>query len=116
MIVENIWQAIFALVAVTSLVLSVRASINKKEKDTVSEVKDDSDARAELDVKIKGIEERLEGQYKELTSKINGLEKALMESKSSNYTFETRILSSVDKLDSKLERIQDIVVKALINK
>lgn len=113
---EYIWNGIFIAMAMSSFILSLRTTLASKKDKTITDVKDDSQARAELDVKIKGIEERLEGQYRELTSKISGLEKALVDNKNSNYTFETRVLSSVDKLDNKLERIQDIVVKALINK
>ena len=65
-------------------------------------------------MRINELESKIERQYGELALKIGALEKAMAENKNSNYAFESRLLSSVDKIDSKMERIQDLVVRTII--
>lgn len=113
---ENIWEILTGLTALATFVLSIAIAYSRSKKSTIEDVKDDSELRSEMQMKIKELEGRIDGHYKELTTRFVAFERALTDNKYSNSAFETRVLTSVDKLESKIDRLQDLVLKTLINK
>lgn len=99
-----------------ALLVSIIVAIRKGQRFDEQDVLTDSKEKAELEMKIKTLEGKIDAQYRELSTQITAVKAAVSEGKTSSLTFETRMLSSVDKLDSKIDRIQDLVIKALITK
>lgn len=104
-----------AIVAIVALVVSMRNYRLKANKEIKQEVKEDGDIRSDMELKIQALRGEMESNYKELTARLSGIETAMTEVRVNNSSFETRILSGVDKLENKIERLQDLMVKAVLS-
>jgi uncharacterized protein Yka (UPF0111/DUF47 family) len=116
MTMEESLHFLAAISGPAALIVSIVVAVKKGRRYEVQEIKENSNEKLELEMKIKELEGKIDGQYKELTAQITAVKAAVAEGKHSNLTFETRMLSSVDKMENKIDRIQDLMVKALINK
>jgi hypothetical protein len=103
------WQAIGGVTAVAALIYS----FVKGYQMAKSKQKDEGD---KMSARVAEIERRGDVQYQELSTRMAGLENSLREARITNSASETRIMSSVERLENKMERIQDLVIKALTNK
>lgn len=83
---------------------------NAHENDRVDQTKENS----ALELKVKELEGRIASQYSELSQKLANVERALADDKVSKLTFEARVLGVLDKTDSKMERIQDLILSVIM--
>lgn len=103
------------IIAVLGLVYTARSFWAKQEKEVKEEVREDEEAKNEMELKIAALEKEMATQYQELSVRLSGIEATINENKLRNSAFESRILSGVDKLENKIERLQDLMVKAVLN-
>ncbi len=111
--------AIMDGVAVAAALLGFWVAVKQhqmgKAQTEKAEVKEEGDSRAEVDIKIKELEGRVNMQYTELNTKLASMDRSMQDIRLTNSVFETRVIQTMDKLDSKLERLQDLVLKTFIN-
>lgn len=102
-IIEIVGFVFMAYIAVSEFLLHKRQKAREDDKAT-------AEAQAALELKVKTLEGKIESQYSELSARLSSMEKAMSDSKNDNFIFETRIIQTVDKVDSKLDRLQDLFV------
>lgn len=112
---ESTLQVLNVVVSAVALAISIVVAVRSGTRHDVKDAKVDSAEKAALDMKIKALEGKIDSQYNELTQKMESLRVVVAETKLANSTFEARMLASADKLEHKIDRIQDLVIKALIN-
>jgi hypothetical protein len=111
---EDYWNIIYALGVIFGGYLTVISIVDKlKNNHAETRVKHFEDNSA-LELKVKELEGLIALQYSELKTQLLNMERALTEDKVQKLTFESRILSVLDKTDSKIERIQDLVLRNFI--
>lgn len=105
------WEILGAVVGICALILTFSDLFYKKKKDKGIEHDNQLEEQAKIKLKIQELEGKISTQYTGLSSRLEGLERTLQEGKSNSYQFETRLVGSVDKLDSKIEGLRDLVIK-----
>lgn len=112
LIIRDIIEIVVGLLV---MYLSYKEFTAAKADRAAQAQKDQSKADTDLELKVKELEGKIATQYSELSVKLSSLEKSITESKNTNFAFETRILANLDKVDNKLERIQDAVLRSIYN-
>ena len=112
LILRDVIEGVFGLLV---LYLTYKEFTASREDRAVQVQKDQSKADTDLELKVKELEGKIATQYGELSTKLTNLEKSITESKTINFAFEARILANLDKVDSKLERLQEVVLRSLYN-
>jgi len=110
--IVSVLEIIGGLLIVYLTYKQFNASRTDKEEE---QKKEQSDTNTELELKVKELEGRIATQYGELSTKLTNLEKSIAEGKNTNFAFETRILANLDKVDNKLERMQELVLRSMYN-
>ena len=103
------------VLGVLVLYLSYKEFLTAKEDRAAKAQKDQSKTDTDLELKVKELEGKIATQYGELSVKLSNLEKSITDSKNTNFAFETRILANLDKVDNKLERLQEAVLRSIYN-
>lgn len=83
-------------------VKEVKGTLSKNRDDKTDKEQDHEVAQAR---KIAELEGKMESAYRELNTKVQGLEKSVGEMKFSNATFEARLLGALDKLENKIDKL-----------
>lgn len=112
LILKDVIEGVIGLLV---LYLTYKEFTASREDRAVQVQKDQSKADTDLELKVKELEGKIATQYGELSTKLTNLEKSITESKTINFAFEARILANLDKVDSKLERLQEVVLRSLYN-
>lgn len=112
LILRDVIEGVIGLLV---LYLTYKEFTASREDRAVQVQKDQSKADTDLELKVKELEGKIATQYGELSTKLTNLEKSITESKTINFAFEARILANLDKVDSKLERLQEVVLRSLYN-
>lgn len=97
------------------LYLTYKQFTASREDKVEEDKKEQFNTNTELELKVKELEGRIATQYGELSTKLTNLERSITEGKTTNHAFETRILANLDKLDSKLERTQELLLRSMYN-
>lgn len=112
LILRDVIEGVIGLLV---LYLTYKEFTASREDRAVQVQKDQSKADTDLELKVKELEGKIATQYGELSTKLTNLEKSITESKTINFAFEARILANLDKVDSKLERLQEAVLRSIYN-
>jgi predicted amino acid racemase len=112
---EFIWKIISVLGTVVGGYVIFSEILRKFKKDGAEEKLGQVEANNALELKVKELEGKISTQYSELKSQIQGVERVLAEDKVSKLAFENRVIASVDKIDAKMERIQDLVLRVFVD-
>jgi wobble nucleotide-excising tRNase len=107
---------ILIIVSILSSYLGVAHILDKMKRSSENDRVDQTRENSALELKVKELEGKIQSQYSELSQKISNIEKTLAEDKVSKLTFESRVLSILDKMEAKVDRSQDLLVKVLLNK
>jgi translation initiation factor IF-3 len=111
---QDVWNIIYALGALFGGYLTVVQILDKVKSNHAQERVTHTEKNSALELKVKELEGLIATQYSELKTQLLNLERVLAEDKAAKLTFESRVLSILDKTDSKIERIQDLVLRTLI--
>lgn len=105
--VENVVIAgIEIIIALLVLYLTYRQFQTDRQSKSDDAKERQSEINQDLELKVKELEGRIATEYGELKIKLESLS-------NTNYAFETRILSNMDKMDAKLEHTQDLILRLL---
>jgi|SRR6185369_9644937 len=115
MTAELFFQIVASIGMLLGLFMTIRSFISGKAREREGDIKDEEASRAETDVKIKDLEGRMNAQYAELNTKLDSMGRSIQETRITNSVFEARIIQATDKLDSKMERLQELVLKVFMN-
>lgn len=112
---EFFWKLVSSFGAVSGGIVAIVTVYRLLRKERIDETKEQLSLNNELEIKVKELEGRIYTQYAELKAGLLSLEKAVNDERSSKTQFENRVLTSVDRIDSKIERIQDLVLKVFVS-
>lgn len=112
---ELLLQVVTVIGSISGLVIGIVMTVRAFTRDKTSDNKEQLLVNSDLEVKVKELEGKISAEYRELTTRLGNLERQLLDNKNAGSIFENRILASVDKIDAKMERIQDLVIKVIVN-
>lgn len=112
--VQDYWNIVYAIGMLFGGYLTVIQIIDKLKSTHAEDRVGQTEKNSALELKVKELEGRIATQYSELKAQLVNVEKALAEDKASKLTFESRVLSVLDKTDSKIERMQDLILRAFM--
>ena len=112
-------QTIAIVLSVLSTVitgyLAFIAFLEKRERirheHSIKNIEDSKD----LEIKVKDLEGKIATQYNELKTELSSLKKSMDDERYNKHVFEARVLSILDKTDSKMEKIQDLVLQVYVH-
>lgn len=110
------WQIIGALVAIFLGYLALSDFLDKRRRREQEVTASTSRAQTDLEIKVIELEGKISTQYTELNAKMVNLERAMEERKTTSRDFEDRITLAFEKLESKIEKMQEVVILAVMNK
>lgn len=110
------WQIIGALVAIFLGYLALSDFLDKRRRREQEVTASTSKAQTDLEIKVIELEGKISTQYTELNAKMVNLERAMEERKTNSRDFEDRITLAFEKLESKIEKMQEVVILAVMNK
>ncbi len=109
-----IWNLIYVVGCIFGGYLTFSNILDKLRKNHSDERLGQVEKNNALELKVKELEGRIAAQYQELNSKLANVEKTLAEDKAEKLTFESRVLTLLDKTDIKMERLQDMMLRIFV--
>lgn len=101
------------IIAATGVYIAFKDLIFKKGRSFLSDAKDEKTNAVDMERRVSVLEGMIETQYSELKTKVQAIEKSISDNRANNILFENRIISSMDKLESKMESTRDLIIKII---